>query len=392
VGRSQLLVLEHDKTIGTSAFNQLHISYTRVANDLGKPTGGMGVSLASQGFETGAGTLGIVAGQPESEGVENVVFNNFTIGSDPNQYRQINNTYEATDDFSKIWKTHAFKFGIHADYDEINTYPYAQLNGSFQFYGTETGVDFADYLLGIASQYNQNGLRPFYERETYWGVYAQDGWRIRPNVTLNAGLRWERIEPWWEKYNNAMTLVAGEQSVVFPTAPKGIVFPGDPGIPRTLAPAQDDNLAPHIGLAYSPAFAKTSMLRKLVGEPGTTTIHLGFGLFFTGVPGESLGLISDNAPYGFTYTSPAPPLFTTPFMDAATGNSEGQRFPAQFAPLTVSKSHPDSDVDWAQFEPISAIPGYSPSNLHGESGPSAARAQGGQPGRPGQVPGAQPDG
>ena len=362
VGRSQLIVIGHDKAVGTTAFNQVHVSYTRIANDLGKPVGGMGVSLSSQGFDTGTGSLGIVAGQPESQGVENVVFNNYTIGSDPNQYRQINNTYEATEDFSKVWKTHTFKIGMHTDYDQINTFPFAQLNGSFQFYGTETGVDFADFLLGVASQYNQNGLRPFYERETYWGAYAQDSWRVRSKLTLNAGLRWDRIEPWWEKYNNSMTLVIGQQSVVFPTAPMGIVFPGDTGIPRTLAPAQNHNLAPRIGLAYSPSLGKNSLLRRIIGEPGTTSIHAGFGIFYTGIPGESLGLISDNAPYGFTYTSPAPPLFTTPFMDAATGHSEGQRFPAQFAPLTVSRDHPDSNIDWSQFEPISAIPGYSPTN------------------------------
>jgi len=361
-GRSQLVVLEHDKSIGASAFNQAHLSYTRVANDMGRPVGGMGVSLASQGFVTGVGTLGIVAGQPENEGVENVVFSNFTIGSDPNQYRQINNTYEATDDLSKSWKTHTFRLGVHADYDQINTYPYAQLNGSFQFYGSETGVDFADFLLGTPSQYNQNGLRPFYERETYWGIYAQDSWRVLANLTINAGLRWDRIEPWWEKNNNSMTLVAGEQSVVFPTAPLGLVFPGDPGISRTLAPAENRNFAPRIGVAYSPSSASDSLLGRLIGGAGITSIHAAYGIFYTGVPGESLGLISDNAPYGFTYTSPAPPLFTEPFRDAATGNSEGQRFPAALAPLDVSKSNPDANIDWAEFEPISAVPGYSPTN------------------------------
>jgi len=49
-------------------------------------------------------------------------------------------------------------------------------------------------------------------------------------------------------------------------------------------------------------------------------------------------------------------------MDAATGNSEGQRFTAKFAPLTVSKDNPDANIDWSQFEPISAVPGYSPDN------------------------------
>jgi hypothetical protein len=361
-GGSQLVVLESDKAIGATTFNQFRISYTRVNNDMGKPVGGMGVSLQSQGFVTGVGTLGIVAGQPSNEGVENVVFNNYTIGSDPNQYQQINNTYEVSDDFSKIWKTHAFKFGVHGDYDQINNYPDAQLNGSFQFYGTETGVDFADFLLGVASQYNQNGLRPFYERETYWGAYAEDSWRAQQNLTVNVGVRWDRIEPWWEKNNNSMTLVAGEQSQVFPTAPTGLVFPGDPGIARTLAPAANLNFAPRIGVAYSPSSAQDSLLGRFIGRPGTTSIHAGFGIYYVGIPGESLGLISDNAPYGFTYTSPAPPLFATPFMDAATGYSEGQRFPAALAPLNVSRSHPDANVDWSQFEPISAIPGYSPNN------------------------------
>jgi hypothetical protein len=362
MGRSQLIDFEHDKTIGDYASNQTHVSYTRVANDMGRPVGGMGVSLESQGFVTGSGTLGIVAGQPDNEGVENVVFSNFTIGSDPNQYRQINNTYEVTDDLSKSWNTHTFKIGFHADYDQINTYPYAQLNGSFQFYGNETGVDFADFLLGTPSQYNQNGLRPFYERETYWGIYAQDSWRVLPNLTINAGLRWDRIEPWWEKNNNSMTLVPGVQSVAFPTAPLGLVFPGDPGIARTLAAAQNRNFAPRVGVAYTPFSTQDSLLGRFIGVAGTTSIHAGFGIFYTGVPGESLGLISDNAPYGFTYTSPAPPLFTTPFMDAATGHSEGQRFPAALAPLNVSRSNPDANIDWAQFEPISAVPGYSPTN------------------------------
>jgi hypothetical protein len=91
-------------------------------------------------------------------------------------------------------------------------------------------------------------------------------------------------------------------------------------------------------------------------------IHAGFDIYYTAIPGETLSLISDNAPYGFTYSSPAPPLFDTPFMDAATGNSEGQRFPAKLAPLNVSRQNPDSNIDWSQFEPIAAIPGYSPAN------------------------------
>ena len=361
-GQAQLFVLGITRTFGTNAVNEFHVSYTRDANDLGQPSGGLGVSLASQGFVTGQGTLGIVPLSPQTEGVENVIFNNYTVGSVPDPFYQINNSYEVSDNYSKVVGKHSMSFGVQIDYDQINTHPYADLNGSFNFYGTETGLDFADFLLGIPSQYTQNDLRPFYGRNKYFGLYGQDTWRIKRNVTLNYGLRWDRIEPWYEKYNNNVTLVPGEQSQVFPTAPTGIVYPGDPGIPRTLAPAGNRNFAPRLGVAYSPDVSHDSFVGKLLGGPGNTSIRAAFGVFYSVIPGETLGLISDNAPYGFTYTSPAPPLFATPFVDASTGNSEGQRFPANLAPLNVSRTNPDTTIDFSQFEPISALPGYQPTN------------------------------
>lgn len=117
-----------------------------------------------------------------------------------------------------------------------------------------------------------------------------------------------------------------------------------------------------MGVAWSPSASVGSFWRKIVGDAGRTSIRAGYGIYYAAIPGETLGLISDNAPYGFTYTSPAPPLVSMPFVDAATGNSEGQRFPAQLAPLNTSPSHPDTTIDFAQFEPISGIPGYKPAN------------------------------
>jgi hypothetical protein len=361
-GRAQLAVLGDTKTIGDHAVNDFRFSYTRDANDLGRPAGGLGVSLASQGFVTGEGTLGIVPLAPQNQGVENILFNNFTVGSVPDRFYQINNDFEWSDTFAKIAGRHAMKFGVLLGHDQIDTHPYADLNGSFNFYGTETGLDFADFLLGIPSQYTQNDLRSFYGRNKYVGLYAEDSWRLRSNLTFNYGLRWERIEPWYEKYNNNITFVPGEQSLVFPTAPTGIVYPGDPGISRTLSPAGNRDFAPRLGLAYSPNVRRDLFLGKIVGGPGQTSIRAGFGIFYAAIEGETLGLISDNAPYGFTYTSPAPPLFATPFVDAATGHVEGQRFPAQLAPLNVSRRNPDTTIDFSQFEPISTIPGYKPTN------------------------------
>ena len=258
--------------------------------------------------------------------------------------------------------THTLKVGGQFHYDQVNVNAIAQFNGSFLFFGTETGSDFADFLLGIPSQYNQSQLQPFYGRNKYAGLYAQDGWRATRNLTLNYGLRWDRIEPWYEKYNQIATFVPGRQSVVFPGAPAGILYPTDPGVPRTLAPPGNRDFAPRIGLAYSPGVSGDSALAKVLGGAGKTSIRASYGMFYTAIEALTIGVMSANAPYGTTYTSPAPPLFATPFITAATGQNLGQYFPVTLAPLNSSASHPDPEVNWAQFEPITGLPNYRTTN------------------------------
>ena len=348
-GRAQLLALGDTKTLGSTAVNEFHFSFMRDATDLGHPVGGVGTSLASQGFVVGANTPGIVPLSPKTEGVESVDFNNFSIGTNTNELKQVNNIFQWRDNFSKVVGTHTIMLGAEFHYDQVNTNPVAQLNGNFTFFGSETGVDFADFLLGIPSQYNQSQLQPFYGRNKYVGLYAQDSWRLKKNFTLNYGLRWDRIEPWYEKYNQIATFAPGRQSVVFPGAPAGILFPTDPGVPRTLAPAGNLDFAPRIGLAWSPDGSKTS-------------VRASYGMFYTAIEALSIGISSANAPYGTTYTSPAPPLFATPFIAAGNGQNMGQYFPVQLAPLNATASHPDASLNWSQFEPISGMPNYAANN------------------------------
>jgi hypothetical protein len=348
-GRAQLLALGDTKTISSTAVNEFHFSFMRDATDLGRPIGGVGTTLASQGFVVGPNTPGIVPLSPKTEGVESVDFNNFSIGTNTNELKQVNNTFQWRDNFSKVVGTHTLTAGGEFHYDQVNTNPIAQLNGNFTFFGGETGVDFADFLLGVPSQYNQSQLQAFYGRNKYIGLYAQDSWRLKKNLTLNYGLRWDRIEPWYEKYNQLATLAPGQHSLVFPGAPAGILFPTDPGVPRTLAPAGNLDFAPRIGLAYSP-------------DSGKTSIRASYGMFYTSIEALTIGILSANAPYGTTYSSPAPPLFATPFVTAATGQNVGQYFPVQLAPLNSTASHPDANIDWSQFEPVSGIPGYPSTN------------------------------
>ena len=349
LGRAQLASVGLTSTFGPAAINELRFGYMRTANDVGRPVGGVGPTLASQGFVDGAGKVGIVALAPQLEGIENVSFNDFTVGVDITGVAQANNTYQWSDDFSRVVGKHMFKFGAAVHLDQVNINPNAMYNGSFLFQGTETGSDFADFLLGIASSYAQGDSRRFYLRNKYAGLYAQDSWRVRSNLTLNYGLRWDLLPPWREKYNQLQTLVRGEQSVVYPGAPRGLVFPGDPGIPDTLAPASHTNFAPRVGLAYAPG-AKTS-------------VRAAYGLFYTAIEGLSAGIMSANPPYGYDYDSFAPPLFATPFTTAASGQDVGQRFPEPIPTTVASAKNPNASVDWAQYMPITGVPAFFHQNV-----------------------------
>jgi hypothetical protein len=67
-------------------------------------------------------------------------------------------------------------------------------------------------------------------------------------------------------------------------------------------------------------------------------------------------------PFGFNYLSPAPPLLATPFITAATGYNNGQRFPFAFPSHTVSASNPDRTINWANFVPLAADPFFDTRN------------------------------
>jgi outer membrane receptor protein involved in Fe transport len=161
--------------------------------------------------------------------------------------------------------------------NQINTHPDVVFNGSFGFSGSETGLDFADFLLGVPSSYTQGHARNFYNRNLYLAAFVQDSWKATDRLTLNYGVRWDRIRPWEEKFNQLQTLVKGEQSQVFPNAPQELVFPGDAGVPRPLAPARN-NLSPRIGVAWSRG-AQSGLLDAITGGAGKTSIRLGYGIF-----------------------------------------------------------------------------------------------------------------
>jgi len=359
-GRAQLATVALVTPFGERSVNEAHVSYMRDVNDLGQPVGGLGVSLQSQGFVDASGDPTIYALAPSHVGVENIFFNNYSIGTAANELRQVNNILQTTDDFSRVIRSHSLRAGFGFHHDEVDGYPIAGFNGNFQFAGTETGSDFADFLLGVPTAYNQSQLNPFYGRNNYYGAYVQDSWRVNDSLVINYGVRYDRISPWSEEHNEISTFRAGAQSIVFPGAPAGILYPGDPGVPRSLAPAGNE-ISPRFGISYSP-HPVGALAQKILGGAGKTTLKAGFGSFYTAIEATTLGILAANAPYGTTYTSPLPPLFQNPFITASTGQNLGQQFPIQLAPTGASRSNPDVNVNWGQFTPISGIPAYSSTN------------------------------
>ena len=358
-GRAQLATLSLTTPLNENTVNEAHVSYLRDVNDLGQPVGGLGVSLQSQGFVDASRAPTIEALAPNHVGVENVIFNNFSIGTAANELRQVNNIAQFTDDVSRVQHGHTLQAGFNVHHDEVDGYPIAGFNGNFQFTGSETGSDFADFLLGVPTAFNQSQLNPFYGRDNYYGAYAQDSWHVSESLRLNYGIRFDHIAPWSEEHNEISTFRAGAQSLVFPGAPAGILYPGDPGVPSSLSPAGNE-FSPRLGVSYTPHGA-TGLTNRLLGD-GKTVFRAGFGSYFTAFEATTLGVLAANAPYGITYTSPLPPLFQNPFITASTGQDLGQPFPVQLAPTGASRSNPNTNINWAQFEPISGIPGFSSTN------------------------------
>jgi hypothetical protein len=335
--------------------NEAHVSFFRTATVTDKPTSSF-ASLSDLGFVTGVGTLGINPSGPPGfpETVPPIYFNSFSIGVHTLTTFQPNNTWHFSDGFSKTLKSHALKMGGEFRYLQINERNTCAPNGDFTFDGSETGTDVADFLLGAPVGYNQCSQQFLDSRTRYGGAYIQDTYKVKPNVTLNLGLRWEVSMPWYDTQGKIETIVPGLQSTQFPTAPKGWVVPGDPGIPSTLAHTRYNNFAPRLGIAYSPGFSD-GVAGKIFGGPGKTSIRASFGIYYTSTEDLNLFYEVGDAPFGLYWQSPLPTMFDEPFRTRATGASQTQRFPFTFP---IPGDPANQTLDYSIYLPISYSPGF----------------------------------
>ena len=139
--------------------------------------------------------------------------------------------------FPGPWGGHQLKMGFGWLLYKKNQDWFKNTQGNFQFNGNFTGNDFADYLLGTASNYTEDAVKSAGNwNNVSWSSYFQDNFRATNRLTLNLGLRWDGIPHTYEASNNMAnfypnlydpakraTLVAGG----------GAISPTSPGLGRS---------------------------------------------------------------------------------------------------------------------------------------------------------------
>src|SRR5262249_49624340 len=358
LSRAQQAQVSNTAILNSTTVNEARFNYTRFGFLKNKPVGGLG-NIEQFGYFRADAThpLGVDPTNSKYEGVAPISLDNTgtSFGLPDGTTGQYNNTYQVADNFSKVSGKHTLKFGGDIRYIQVNERNTYTSNGWFAFDGGETGNDFADFLLGAPDLFNQTSPQLLDSRTKYFGLYGQDTYKVTKDLTVNYGLRWDVSQPFYDTQDRIQTFVPGVQSKIYPDSPTGFLFPGDKGIPRTLAPTQYNRFAPRLGIAYSPGMTE-GIARKIFGGPGKTSIRVGGGLYYTAIEDVTLFNEVGDAPFGLFWVSPSPVSLEERYK-RRMGQQDpvGNRFPFTIPPAGATGI-------WATYLPIAGSPVYAPWN------------------------------
>jgi Carboxypeptidase regulatory-like domain len=347
-------------TFSPTTTNEFRAGYTRFNFDAVEPV--------NPTLPSSAGFTGINPQVPSKAGLPVIAVTGlFTLGfSDNGPQPRIDQTYQLTDNLSKVYGKHSLKFGFEGRRFNVSNPFFARLGGHYDFAGRgafSTGNAGADYLLGFPDSYFQTSGN-FIDGQAYeYYFYAQDQWKIRSNLTLIYGMGYQIDTPITDRFNNARAINCFrpfQQSAVFPTAPRGLTFPGDTGCSSSGYATHYNDFGPRVGFAYSPNWGRIS------GGPGKFSIRGGYGIYFNRGE-EELTLQNLNAP-PFSLASngiadvAGNPSFIAPFTDIKCVDQNGKAI-AGCVPSGPSVSIPNkfpftvpaagSAVDFGFFESFS---------------------------------------
>jgi outer membrane receptor protein involved in Fe transport len=217
------------------------------------------------------------------------------------------NFYELRDTLSIVKGRHTIKVGGSMYLQKYIQDTLLNNYGTFNFSGTAAtsatatasiGNGFAAFLLGLPQTMNQDAPITAIDDGWYYGAFAQDDWRVTPRLTINAGLRWDLQAPLVDPFDRKLTFQQGAKSTVAPNALPGLLFPGDPGIPRGIVPYDKHQFGPRLGLAWDP-----------FGD-GKTSVRAGAGIFFGSISGNEWNTTSNNQPFAIRQQFNAVKSFT----------------------------------------------------------------------------------
>ena len=218
--------------------------------------------------------------------------------------------YALTDTFTKTIGRQTITAGadlFHRHHTERSAFiqsPIMGFNGEY-----DNGVPFADFLLGKADYLVQGAGEAGATSQWMLGIYGQDQFKLKPNVTVTLGLRWDPNTPAVVAGGRGAAYVPGQQSTRFPNAPLGLVFPGDAGISDTLYNSSFTYFEPRVGIAWSPY--------------GTTTFRSAFGMFTTPMEDAFYQRVWDVAPFDPQYSPSSSTAEYVPFDNPWTNFSGG---------------------------------------------------------------------
>ena len=410
--RGQQWNIAHTWTIGSTSVNEFHFNYFREGqgnvnhplNTLPSVQDSCGSAVpATNCFSDPANpSLGITTNIPGHMGIPFVsVAGGFAIGNNfEGELPQVGNSFQWTDNFAKTIGSHTVKFGGDVRRAQFNQFLYYNINGDFSIIGGSGGPNevgyaddgYADYFLGIPNAYSQGAAQGENDRNTALYLFAQDSWKLKSNLTLNYGLRWELNTPYYDTGNRLQTFRPGQITAKYPcwiyttgsinagipagdcsqggpndsVFPLGLVFPGDTGVPRGLTATYYKAFAPRIGLAWSPGFTE-GFLGRLFGGPGKSSIRAGYGIFYNPIEQLVLEQFSAEPPFGGSSFS-SYPNFNLPFLPQSSDPVTGPFTPNPFQGIinqTPSTPCPDPAgpkgcVDWASFRPLLLYGEFAP--------------------------------
>ena len=237
------------------------------------------------------------------------------------------NYYGIRDSLSLTRGKHSFKFGVDASLEKFIQDTSLNNYGVWSFDGKKSGNALADFLLGIPASFKQDTPATKIDNDWYAGMYVQDDWRIHPRLTLNIGLRYEMPMSMTDPLDRKMTFAPGIQSTVAPTAPVGLLFPGDNGVTRGVFNDPRKMFAPRFGLAWDP-----------FGN-GKTSIRASSGIFYGSISSNNMNMTTDYQPFSARQTFSNVKTLADPY-----GNMASVPFPIVYDPKNIKFMLKPSDV------------------------------------------------